>query len=104
MVEIWFCPVVSDNWPSSHSSGSNRTLGFLALCGRPGGVGGCPLTGGGGGVGIIIGFGGEIRSVGSGKVSGGGGCTGVGRSGTGLESSSCDSMGGSTGLSDMGIE
>ena len=73
-------------------------------------MGECPLTGGGGGVGVgmIVGVGGEIRSVGSGKVSGGGGCTCVGRSGTGLESSLCDGVGGSpsgsAGLSDMGIE
>ena len=95
---------MSDNWPSSHSSGFNRTLVFLTLCGLPGGVGECPLTRGGGGVGSIVSVGGETRSVGSGKVSGGGGCTGVGRSGTGFESSSCDDMGGSAGLSDMGIE
>ena len=63
-----------------------------------------PLTGGGVGVGSIVSVGGETRSVGSGKVSGGGGCTCVGRSGTGLESSSCDDLGGSAGLFDMGIE
>ena len=61
-----------------------------------------PLTGGGGG--SLVSVGGETRSVGSGKVSGGGGCTSVGRSGAGFESSTCDDMGGSAGLSGIGIE
>ena len=66
-------------------------------------MGECPTTGGGDGVGSIVGVCGDTRSVGSGKVSGGGGCTGVEMTGTGLVSSTCDGMSGSAVISDVGI-